>query len=179
MATIQRAYIALKGEYTRRLRRIEGQTRGLQRMVDDDSHCIDIVTQVSAITSVLQAVALGLSRWRATSRLVRKRSSPWRWPEGLANQAVESFGTVDVVVLNHGLQVGSPLTEMAYDDAKNVLHSNLLSAFLVMKHFAPLMPPTGGSLVCVSSRLGMVASPRKSCIPPPKAVSSCWPRARR
>ena len=45
---------------------------------------------------------------------------------------------------------------MAYDDAKNVLHSNLLSAFLVMKHFAPLMPATGGSFVCVSSRLGMV-----------------------
>jgi NAD(P)-dependent dehydrogenase (short-subunit alcohol dehydrogenase family) len=76
--------------------------------------------------------------------------------QGLAQQAAESFGTVDVVVLNHGLQVSSPLTEMAYDDAKNVLHSNLLSAFLVMKHFAPLMPSAGGSFVCVSSRLGMV-----------------------
>jgi NAD(P)-dependent dehydrogenase (short-subunit alcohol dehydrogenase family) len=76
--------------------------------------------------------------------------------EGLAQQAVESFGTVDVVVLNHGLQATSPLTEMPYDDAKNVLESNLLSAFLVMKHFAPLMPETGGSFVCVSSRLGMV-----------------------
>ena len=81
--------------------------------------------------------------------------------EGLAHQAVESFGSVDVVVLNHGLQVSSPLTEMAYDDAKNVLHSNLLSAFLVMKHFAPLMPPTGGSFVCVSSRLGMVGKPEE------------------
>ena len=74
----------------------------------------------------------------------------------LAYRAAESLGTVDVVVLNHGLQVSSPLTEMAYDDAKNVLHSNLLSAFLVMKHFAPLMPSAGGSFVCVSSRLGMV-----------------------
>ena len=79
----------------------------------------------------------------------------------LAHQAAESFGTVDVVVLNHGLQVSSPLTEMAYDDAKNVLHSNLLSAFLVMKHFAPLMPPTGGSFVCVSSRLGIVGKPEE------------------
>ncbi|TQM37036.1 SDR family NAD(P)-dependent oxidoreductase [Pseudonocardia cypriaca] len=52
-------------------------------------------------------------------------------------------------------------TEMAYDDAKNVLHSNLLSAFLVMKHFAPLMPTAGGSFVCVSSRLGMVAKPEE------------------
>jgi NAD(P)-dependent dehydrogenase (short-subunit alcohol dehydrogenase family) len=77
----------------------------------------------------------------------------------LAHQAAESLGTVDVVVLNHGLQVSSPLTEMAHEDAKNVLDSNLLSAFLVMKHFAPLMPPTGGSFVCVSSRLGMVGKP--------------------
>ncbi|GAA2428048.1 SDR family oxidoreductase [Streptomyces coeruleofuscus] len=76
--------------------------------------------------------------------------------ERLAKQAAESFGTVDVVVLNHGLQAVSPLTKMACDDAKNVLESNLLSAFLVMKHFAPLMPETGGSFVCVSSRLGMV-----------------------
>jgi NAD(P)-dependent dehydrogenase (short-subunit alcohol dehydrogenase family) len=76
--------------------------------------------------------------------------------EALAKQAAESLGTVDVVVLNHGLQASSPLTEMAYDDAKNVLDSNLLSAFLVMKHFAPLMPQAGGSFVCVSSRLGMV-----------------------
>jgi NAD(P)-dependent dehydrogenase (short-subunit alcohol dehydrogenase family) len=79
--------------------------------------------------------------------------------EHLAKQAAESLGTVDVVVLNHGLQASSPLTEMPYDDAKNVLDSNLLSAFLVMKHFAPLMPETGGSFVCVSSRLGMVGKP--------------------
>ena len=79
--------------------------------------------------------------------------------ESLARQAAESFGTVDVVVLNHGLQVSGPLTEMAYEDAKNVLHSNLLSSFLVMKHFAPLMPATGGSFVLVSSRLGMVGKP--------------------
>ena len=77
----------------------------------------------------------------------------------LAEQAADTFGSVDVVVLNHGLQASSPLTEMAYDDAKNVLHSNLLSAFLVMKHFAPLMPAAGGSFVCVSSRLGMVGMP--------------------
>ncbi len=79
--------------------------------------------------------------------------------EDLARRAAESHGTVDVVVLNHGLQVSSPLTEMTYDDAKNVLHSNVLSAFLVMKHFAPLMPTTGGSFVCVGSRLGMVGKP--------------------
>jgi NAD(P)-dependent dehydrogenase (short-subunit alcohol dehydrogenase family) len=79
----------------------------------------------------------------------------------LAEQAADTFGSVDVVVLNHGLQASSPLTEMAYDDAKNVLHSNLLSAFLAMKHFAPLTPAAGGSFVCVSSRLGMVGKPQE------------------
>jgi NAD(P)-dependent dehydrogenase (short-subunit alcohol dehydrogenase family) len=79
--------------------------------------------------------------------------------EALARQAAESVGTVDVVVLNHGLQASSSLTDMAYDDARNVLHSNLLSSFLVMKHFAPLMPAAGGSFVCVGSRLGMVGMP--------------------
>jgi DNA-binding FrmR family transcriptional regulator len=49
-----------KEAYLRRLRRIEGQVRGLQKMVDEDKYCIDILTQVSAVTSALQSVALGL-----------------------------------------------------------------------------------------------------------------------
>jgi len=48
------------GSYLRRLRRIEGQIRGLQRMVEEDKYCIDILTQVSAATKALQAVAHGL-----------------------------------------------------------------------------------------------------------------------
>ena len=44
----------------RRLRRIEGQIRGLQRMVEEDTYCIDVLTQVSAATKALQAVALKL-----------------------------------------------------------------------------------------------------------------------
>jgi DNA-binding FrmR family transcriptional regulator len=44
----------------KRLRRIEGQVRGIQRMVDDDKYCIDVLTQISAVTSALQAVALEL-----------------------------------------------------------------------------------------------------------------------
>ena len=43
-----------------RLRRIEGQVRGLQRMVDEDTYCIDVLTQISAAKSALQAVAVGL-----------------------------------------------------------------------------------------------------------------------
>ena len=53
-------YTEGKEGYLRRLRRIEGQARGLQKMVEDDKYCIDILTQVSAMTSALQSVALGL-----------------------------------------------------------------------------------------------------------------------
>ena len=49
-----------KGDYLKRLRRIEGQARGLQRMVEEEQYCIDILTQVSAMTKALQSVALGL-----------------------------------------------------------------------------------------------------------------------
>ena len=53
-------YTPNKAGYLRRLRRIEGQVRGLQKMVEDDKYCIDILTQVSAATRALQSVALGL-----------------------------------------------------------------------------------------------------------------------
>jgi DNA-binding FrmR family transcriptional regulator len=55
-----RGYTQDKDAYLRRLRRIEGQVRGIARMVDEDVYCIDILTQVSAATRALQAVALGL-----------------------------------------------------------------------------------------------------------------------
>ncbi|HET6826577.1 MAG TPA: metal-sensitive transcriptional regulator [Amnibacterium sp.] len=53
-------YIGEKARVLARLRRIEGQARGLQRMVDDEQYCIDILTQVSAMTSALRSVALTL-----------------------------------------------------------------------------------------------------------------------
>ena len=49
-----------KVDVQHRLRRIEGQVRGLQRMVDEDTYCIDVLTQISAATKALQAVALAL-----------------------------------------------------------------------------------------------------------------------
>ncbi len=49
-----------KADYLKRLRRIEGQVRGLHRMVDEDVYCIDILTQVSAVKSALQSVSVGL-----------------------------------------------------------------------------------------------------------------------
>ena len=56
------SYIAhgTKDAYLKRLRRIEGQARGLQRMVEEEQYCIDILTQVSAMTKALESVALGL-----------------------------------------------------------------------------------------------------------------------
>ncbi|WP_110589593.1 metal-sensitive transcriptional regulator [Microbacterium suaedae] len=53
-------YIESKDKVLARLRRIEGQVRGLQRMVDEDTYCIDILTQVSAVKKALESVALGL-----------------------------------------------------------------------------------------------------------------------
>jgi CsoR family transcriptional regulator, copper-sensing transcriptional repressor len=55
-----RGYAQNKDDYLKRLRRIEGQVRGIARMVDEDQYCIDILTQVSAVTKALQSVALGL-----------------------------------------------------------------------------------------------------------------------
>jgi DNA-binding FrmR family transcriptional regulator len=53
-------YTENKDEYLKRLRRVEGQVRGIAKMVEDDKYCIDILTQVSAATKALQSVALGL-----------------------------------------------------------------------------------------------------------------------
>jgi DNA-binding FrmR family transcriptional regulator len=49
-----------KSDYIARLKRIEGQMRGLQRMIEEDTYCIDVLNQVSAATRALQSVAIGL-----------------------------------------------------------------------------------------------------------------------
>mgnify|MGYP000241766005 CR=1 FL=1 len=56
----EHGYITDKERYLARLRRIEGQARGIHRMVDEEQYCIDILTQISALTSALESVALGL-----------------------------------------------------------------------------------------------------------------------
>jgi len=53
-------YTDHREDYLKRLRRIEGQIRGLHKMVENDTYCIDVLTQVSAATKALQAVAIGL-----------------------------------------------------------------------------------------------------------------------
>lgn len=53
-------YISDKARYLARLKRIEGQARGIHRMVDEEQYCIDILTQISALTKAVEGVALGL-----------------------------------------------------------------------------------------------------------------------
>ena len=58
--TQERGYTATKTQLLRRLKRVEGQVRGVEKMVDDDRYCIDVLTQISAIQAALDKVALGL-----------------------------------------------------------------------------------------------------------------------
>lgn len=53
-------YTTDRDRYLNRLRRIEGQVRGLQRMVDEDTYCIDVLTQIASVTKALQGVGMGL-----------------------------------------------------------------------------------------------------------------------
>jgi len=55
-----RGYTLTKDDYAKRLNRIEGQVRGINRMIEEDTYCIDVLTQVSAVTKALQSVAVGL-----------------------------------------------------------------------------------------------------------------------
>jgi DNA-binding FrmR family transcriptional regulator len=58
--TPSRGYTATKKQLQTRLSRIEGQVRGIERMVEDDRYCIDVITQISAVQAALDKVALGL-----------------------------------------------------------------------------------------------------------------------
>jgi len=60
MPTEKRGYSATKDQLLRRLRRVEGQVRGVERMVDEERYCIDVLTQIAAIEAALDKVALGL-----------------------------------------------------------------------------------------------------------------------
>ena len=60
MAAITRGYSATKDQLLARLRRVEGQVRGVEKMVDEERYCIDVLTQISAIQAALDKVALGL-----------------------------------------------------------------------------------------------------------------------
>lgn len=56
----EHGYLQDKERYLARMKRIEGQARGIQRMIEEDKYCIDILTQISALTSAIEGVGLGL-----------------------------------------------------------------------------------------------------------------------
>src|SRR3954454_21915431 len=84
-------YINRKDEYLKRLRRIEGQARGLQRMVEDEKYCIDILTQVSAMTKALQAVSLGLLEEHLSHCVVEAARAGGREAEEKVREASEAI----------------------------------------------------------------------------------------
>ncbi|MDA8284629.1 MAG: metal-sensitive transcriptional regulator [Actinomycetota bacterium] len=69
-------YITNKEQYLKRLRRVEGQVRGLQRMVEEERYCIDILTQVTAATKALHAVALGVLEGHIATCVVDAAGGP-------------------------------------------------------------------------------------------------------
>src|SRR3712207_6468803 len=87
----QYGYIHRKDDYLKRLRRIEGQARGLQRMVEDEKYCIDILTQVSAMTKALQSVALGLLEEHMSHCLVEAAAAGGREAEDKVREASEAI----------------------------------------------------------------------------------------
>jgi DNA-binding FrmR family transcriptional regulator len=84
-------YIHRKDDYVRRLRRIEGQARGLQRMVEEEKYCIDILTQISAITKALQSVGLGLLEEHLSHCVVDAAAAGGRDAEAKLKEATDAI----------------------------------------------------------------------------------------
>jgi DNA-binding FrmR family transcriptional regulator len=84
-------YTGSKDDYLRRLRRVEGQVRGLQRMVEQDEYCIDVLTQVAAVTKALQAVSLGLLEDHVGHCVVQAARESDEAAEGKVREAAEAI----------------------------------------------------------------------------------------
>ncbi len=89
-----RGYTLSKDEYLGRLRRVEGQVRGLQRMIDEDTYCIDVLTQVSAATKALRAVAMGLLD-EHVRHCVRNAAVDGEDPEHVEAMVTEATDAID------------------------------------------------------------------------------------
>lgn len=76
--------------------------------------------------------------------------------EHLVASAVAELGAIDTVIACHGLQADGALTEMTVETASRVLDANILSVFSLLRHAVPAVRETGGQIVLVSSRLGIV-----------------------
>ena len=86
-----RGYALRKDDVLKRLKRIEGQTRGLQRMVEEDRYCIDVLTQVAAVTKALQAVSLSLLEDHMTHCVVDAARSGDQEGRAKVTEAVEAI----------------------------------------------------------------------------------------
>jgi len=87
----ERGYTATKDQLNRRLARIEGQVRGVARMVDEDRYCIDVLTQISAIQAALDKVALGLLDEHARHCLLGHGEGP-KEPDAQADELMGAVG---------------------------------------------------------------------------------------
>lgn len=85
------SYTATKAELIIRLRRIEGQARGVQRMVEEDRYCIDVLTQINAMSAALDKVALGLLDGHARHCLLEGGASPKK-RDDQANELMAAVG---------------------------------------------------------------------------------------
>ena len=97
MAIETRGYTATKDQLLNRLRRIEGQVRGIEKMVDEDRYCVDVVTQIGAVQAALDKVALGLLDQHARHCVVEGHGEGT--PEELTD---ELMGGGRVIILPHG-----------------------------------------------------------------------------
>lgn len=88
---VSRGYTATKPELLKRLRRIEGQVRGIEAMVDDDRYCIDVLTQIAAIQAALDKVALGLMDGHARHCMRGKGEAPAD-PDAQVDELMGSLG---------------------------------------------------------------------------------------
>ncbi len=84
-------YAATKDQLATRLHRIEGQVRGIERMVDEERYCIDVLTQISAIQAALDKVALSLLDDHARNCLLRDGAGP-NEPDAQATELMSAVG---------------------------------------------------------------------------------------
>src|SRR5829696_5045865 len=115
--TSHHGYIANKDDYLKRLRRIEGQARGLQKMIEEEQYCIDILTQVSAMTRALQSVALGLLDEHLSHCVVRAAAEGGPEAESMIEEVSALSGVTDVKVdLGSGQLIVISNTEIPFEN---------------------------------------------------------------
>jgi DNA-binding FrmR family transcriptional regulator len=91
MPEVTRGYTATKDELLTRLNRIEGQVRGIARMVEDDRYCIDVMTQIGAVQAALDKIALGLLDGHARHCLAGDGAGPSA-PDAQVDELMSAVG---------------------------------------------------------------------------------------